>query len=329
MGLEYNVLVIDDNSIFFKGCKESIEDHLEENGFLVKVINVSNETEFDEIEEHLKEFDLILVDLMFGPKVQGNEFIKRIRANIFTDLLFYSSDVDKLNNLKSDFSNQNIIFAERDDQNDEVEEYLTKLLDNMIRKCNQPRATRGIVMECVAELDERIKKIISLLLDDYNKKHSDNTNKRIDNVILQYSKEAIDQTIKFTRDYFGVDIAKTLKKTELDKMPNTLEIDVLLYIEEIRLSNSFRNHKILKHIYKDLYGENDTYNSICAFEGLLKTRNILAHTTQHINDDSIPFFISDGHEYVLTTEECLRVRNSITELYSSFDYIIEQIKALE
>ena len=77
-----------------------------------------------------------------------------------TDILFYSSDSKSIQKYRSSGEYQGVYFAIRDENKDEITPSINRLIEKLIKRSNTPAATRGIVLGCVAELDNIIKQKI-------------------------------------------------------------------------------------------------------------------------------------------------------------------------
>lgn len=309
MSLAYNVTIIDDQKGFYDDYKAIIEDHLTEQGFVANVDYINSDLDFSRYE--LSKPDLYMVDLKFGQIDQGQEFIKKIRKNYCTDILFYSSDHESIQKYRQSVEMQGVYFAEKDEQTSEVDDLLKKLLNKMILRANSPRSTRGMVMECVSELDEIIRNKIILLI----KKISEDDKKNIERRILKLFKESNDGKIKKLEDFFKVSFIKEkLPETEFAKKCETINIDSL--IQDIQITDSIKNVRILCVLYKHLYGNTQVYSDIKRYEDLLGKRNILAHVTQEQSGNGFIFRNKndESKNYNLTMEESITIRKLIIEM---------------
>ncbi|MBR6658155.1 MAG: hypothetical protein IKL18_08315 [Oscillospiraceae bacterium] len=308
MSLKYSVVVIDDKKLLFEDYKRTINDFLSRNGFFAEVEHIPSEKAF--YEYPLGKADLFLVDLKFGQDDKGQTFIEAIRDDNLTDVLFYSSDHEAIEKYRVDLGSQGIFFAERDEQNDEVEPLLNKMLAKMITKSNAPRATRGLVMECVAELDDKIKEKILLLIEKLPKEKHDSCYKKI----LKIIKCSLNGRINKLHDFFNVDFAKKLESTVIDGI--NLDFSLNDLIENIQITDSDKNLRYLLTIYEDIYGKNELYHKIESYSTLLKKRNILAHVSQIKAQEGYIFKSRNTgmEDYILTDEESLSLRQNILSL---------------
>ena len=308
MSLRYNVAIIDDKKLLYQNYKGVIDEFLAANGFDAEVEHIPSEQDFDGYP--LDKPNLFLVDLKFGQVDKGQIFIEKIRNNYLTDVLFYSSDHDAIDKYRSEIGSQGIFFAERDEQNDEVEPLLEKMLSKMIARSNAPRSTRGLVMECVAELDDMVKEKILLLLDKLPNEKREGYYKGIIKII----KCSSDGRLNKLQQFFDASFAE--KKQNILSSGVSLDFSVADLIENIRITDSSKNLKFLLSLYKLHYGENELYEQIKEYEELLKKRNILAHVSQSKEGDTYIFKSRDSgmSDYVLTDHECLSLRKSILDL---------------
>lgn len=310
MSLKYNIAILDDQKEFFDEYKDTIDEYLKERGFIAAIDYIQSESEF--IQYDLDKPDLFMIDLKFGIEDKGQKFIEKIRDKYFTDILFYSSDHEAIENYRKNADMQGIFFAEKDEQNDEVETLLIRLLDKMLIKANAPRSMRGIVMECVAELDDIIKQKITLLESKITQSsQKENVRKNI----LRLYKDSNDGRNKKLSDFFATSFVRDKIATEeIFKTAGIFAISDL--IDNIQVTDSQKNLQCLLILYKELNGKNRFYNQIKKYEELLSKRNILAHVTQEKRENGYAFkhHTNASEYYELTVEEALSLRNIIIEL---------------
>lgn len=309
MSLKYNIAILDDQKEFFDEYKDMIDEHLQKQGFLAVIDYIQSESEFNQYD--LDKPDLFMIDLKFGSEDKGQKFIEKIRDNYFTDILFYSSDHEAIESYRKNAEMQGIFFAEKDEQNDEVEILLIRLLDKMLLKANAPRSMRGIVMECVAELDDIIKQKISALESKIPVSQKENVRKKI----LKHYKDSNDGRNKKLFDFFATPfVGDKVDAEEIYK--NAKSFSVTDLIDNIQVTDSQKNLQCLLILYKELYRKDELYSQIKKYEELLSKRNILAHVTQEKRENGYAFkHHTDISEYYeLTLEEALSLRKIIIKL---------------
>lgn len=318
MSLKYNIAILDDQKQFFDEYKDTIDEYLKKQGFIAVIDYIQSEGEFDQYDLDIP--DLFMIDLKFGIENKGQKFIEKIRGNYFTDILFYSSDHEAIEGYRKNADMQGIFFAEKDEQNDEVETLLIRLLDKMLLKANAPRSMRGIVMECVAELDDTIKQKIALLeLRVTQPDQKENTRKKI----LKHYKDSNDGRNKKISDFFATPfVGNKVDTEEIYTKARIFSISDL--IDDIQVTDSQKNLHCLLILYRELYGKDELYNQIKKYETLLSKRNILAHVTQEKRENGYAFkHHTDTSEYYeLTLEEALALRKIIVDLENYLSKII-------
>ena len=317
MSLKYNIAILDDQKEFFEVYKETIENYLQERGFVVDIDYLPSEREFNLYE--LGKPDLYMIDLKFGTEDKGQKFTEKIRDDYVTDILFYSSDHNAIESYRKNLDMQGIFFAEKNDQDDEVEILLKRLLDKMILKASAPRSTRGIVMECVAELDDIVKQKISLL---ENKLNSEQRNCVIKETIKVY-KHSFDGQNKRLENFFATPfVSNNIPLEEIFLKARKFSLQEL--INDFRISDSQKNLECLLIVYKKLYGKDDLYHKIKTYQDLLGKRNILAHVIQEKHKNGYYIFkhhTKTSEYYELTPDESISIRKNIITLENQISSI--------
>ena len=84
--LTYKVIVIDDEVDLYEDYTEHIKEQLDSEGYFLQCERYEELCELDE--NPISDVDLFLVDLKFGKEDKGPEFIRKIRENYLTDILF-------------------------------------------------------------------------------------------------------------------------------------------------------------------------------------------------------------------------------------------------
>src|SRR5687768_8359396 len=106
MRIKYNILWVENEKDWLEPSLEYVEGIIEDFGFELSCKHVSSELEIAELLEQpepLKDYDLILVDLQLDKGDRGSKIIENIREHkIFTDVIFYSQDVQGIRQAVSD-----------------------------------------------------------------------------------------------------------------------------------------------------------------------------------------------------------------------------------
>lgn len=314
--LTYKVIVIDDDSDLYEDYIEQIEKILKAQGYLLEHDRYE---ELDELEENsLEDVDLFLVDLKFGKEDKGPEFIEKIREKHYTDILFYSSDAKAIQASRASGNFQGVFFAIRDENKSEITDMIRHLLEKMIKRSNTPLASRGLVLGCVAELDNIVKeKIYALLLKIDPAQAEDLLNDCIKLYYCSYKGQS-----KKIKDFFGIDFhGGMLKWEDVKKAYSKYEVAEL--VQNVDITDSNKNFRVLLNAYEKAIGQDDTYNIIKNFIELLSDRNIFAHVQEEKDaEGNYRFKRLKKDEYlVLTEEKCIELRTSIVEYYNMISAI--------
>ena len=306
--ITYNVLIIDDDEYVVEEYKDYINEYLGAVGYKLKFDAVETAKELKNMDLH--KYNLFLVDLMFGDKALGPEYIKIIRENLLTDILFYSSKQDVVSVLDDKEQIQGVFFAVRNDQIDGVELRIKQLLDKMISRASTPISTRGIAMESVAEIDDLIRSKIDVL---YSKLTESKMNK-INTEVIRLIKQSHDGRGGKLKQFYGIDFSGENPSFNIIK-DHILEVKLIEFVNDIDLTDSNKNFRILRKIYKEINGKDDIYNKLKDYENLLETRNILAHVSQSIADGNIVFCSQKG-SVTLSNEYCIELRKRLCQVES-------------
>lgn len=317
--LTYRVVVIDDEVDLYDDYVEYIEDYLSSEGYCLENQRLEELEELDN--EPLDNVDLFLVDLKFGKEDKGPEFIKKIRKNYLTDILFYSSDSAAIQTNRTSGEYEGVYFAIRDENKNTILLSIKRLLDKMIKRSNTPLSTRGIVLGCVAELDNIIKQKIDLMLSLLS---PEQRAELTDECVKEYHKSYKGQSVKI-RDFFGCEFHAGITPWETVKAEYSRR-DIHELINNISITDSSKNFNVFLKTYRKWRGKDDYYRKISRFFNLLSDRNIFAHVQEEINADGLYQFkcLKDNDYLVLSAEKCRELRKAIISYALSMDDITEQ-----
>lgn len=317
--LTYRVVVIDDEIDLYDDYAEYIESYLSSEGYLLETQRYEELEELDNAP--LDNVDLFLVDLKFGKEDKGPEFIKKIRENHLTDILFYSSDSTAIQTNRQSGEYEGVYFAIRDENKKTILLSIKRLLDKMIKRSNTPLSTRGIVLGCVAELDNIIKKKIELMLSLLSPEQQAEL---MDDCVKKYYSSYKGQSGKI-RDFFGCEFHSGITPWASVKAAYSCK-DINKLVNNVSVTDSSKNFHVLLKTYKKLRGEDEFYRTISNFFDLLNDRNIFAHVQEEINADGLYQFkrLNNGEYLVLSAEKCRDLRKAIIGYALHIDSIKQQ-----
>lgn len=317
--LTYRVIVIDDEVDLYDDYVEYIENYLSSEGYRLE------KQRFEELEdldsEPLDNVDLFLVDLKFGKEDKGPEFIKKIRENHLTDILFYSSDSNAIQANRQSGEYEGVYFAIRDENKKTILLSIQRLLDKMIKRSNTPLSTRGIVLGCVAELDNIIKQKIELMLSLLS---PEQRSELMNDCVKAYHASYKGQSGKI-RDFFGCEFHGGITPWESVKEAYSCR-DINTLVNNVSITDSSKNFHVLLKTYKKLRGKDAFYRTISDFSNLLSDRNIFAHVQEELNADGLYQFkrLNNDEYLVLSTEKCRDLRKAIIGYALHIDSIKQQ-----
>lgn len=309
--LNYKVIVIDDEQLYYDDYVDEIKSILDEQGYLL--IHERYEELTDLEENNLSDVDLFLVDLKFGNEDRGIRFISKIRENYYTDILFYSSDAKAINDCRSNGEFEGVFFAVRDENTREIKEKIKLLVYKMIKRSNTPLSSRGIVLGCVAEIDTIIKGKIRALMTNIGSEQAD----RLMNECTRLYYDSFNGTSVKIKEFFGTEFHSG--KLQWNEVKDRyLRYDISELIDNLDVTDSNKNFRVFLKIYEILKGKDEFYNIAKGFINLLSDRNILAHVPEEKNKDGIYQLKrrKENDYLVLSEEKCIELRTSIVQYYS-------------
>lgn len=312
--LTYKVIIIDDEEDLYEDYVEFIDEKLKKEGY---ILDHERFEELSDLEDNpLNDVDLFLVDLKFGKEDKGPAFIKKIRENYLTDILFYSSDSKSIQSKRTSGEYQGVFFAIRDENKKEILDLIARLIEKMIKRSNTPLSSRGIVLGCVAELDNLIKvKIASLLLGIEPEQR-----KQILEDFTEYYYNSYKSQSKKIGNFFGCDFHEGMRKWSFVK-DNFSDYELTEFIKNAKITDSSKNFNVLLKTYKALNGKDKIYSAISDFSKILEERNIFAHVQEELNEENnYQFKRLNGDEYLILTEDkCRELRNAMISYYTQIN----------
>ena len=139
MKLKYKILWIEDELDSIERPKKQIQKYLEDDyGFECSEedIVIKDYDEFEEeyiyeenqrkiVKDSIKEFDLLLVDFNLGEEEQtGDKLIDIIRDGIYSEILFYSSELESINIKLNNHFIDGVFTSDRDHLEDKIKKLI-------------------------------------------------------------------------------------------------------------------------------------------------------------------------------------------------------------
>lgn len=185
MNYKFRILWFEDEGGWYKGAKTRADLHITKHCLESDVTRKRN-ADFNI--ELLKgnAFDLILMDYDLNSTRTGDSLIQEIRsAEVFTDILFYSSKYDSLLGSVQAITPpiDGVFYVNR--KIEEFDSKLEKIIDKIVCRSENLINLRGFVLDNTSDFEVRIKEILKICWDKFNGKQravlDENLQKLFDN----------------------------------------------------------------------------------------------------------------------------------------------------
>ena len=305
MKLVYKILWIEDQMKSIRAKKRVISNYIQDDkGFELEIKEIETFQQFkDDIGfESLRDYDLLLVDLNLDDdgSEDGNKIIEQIRGNdIYTEIIFYSSNYPHLSELLQENRIEGIFTSERN----QIDTKAKKIIDVTLHKIQDVNNLRGLIMAEVAELDmikEEIIKLASQKIDE----------KKLEKYTLDKIKSS------------GESNKKTAQK-HLDNISN-ITFDTLFekigFVDSnkkaMTIGEALSKLDILEPVTKETFTQ--PY-----IDSILSKRNKFAHIKECDGTDGNGNPCKMIGDIPFTEEKCISIRKEIKE----YKKILETIKS--
>ena len=306
MRLTYNLLWLEDDIDWLETTRELIEDELDALGFTLKPTIYKDGKSIEERFRNngFAEFDLILIDYKLENTEKGDIIIKKIRENeIYTDVLFYSQDVESIKNRFRELSLEGVYAASREDFVDKF----NMVMRTTIKKVQEVNTMRGLIMAEASDMDV-------LMLDNIK-------------MFITNNIEAGDKLKK----YIFKKVSKSIKgnNKQAEKIKNA---DALEELYEKHFFTSTHKAKAINKLIGLIH--NDRFKKIELFfqeyeEKVLKIRNHFAHVTViSENGEQKLKSVHTGKEEIFNDERCVGIRKDLKKQHDILETIKEEIESL-
>lgn len=306
MRLNYKILWIENDSGWQNATAKMINEEITESGFILEIFPHKDYKDLDILSKtypNFKTFDLILIDFKLDNDLTGDTFIKEVRRNnIFTDILFYSKDSEKLQEIFKNNSLEGVYISNRED----FEEKFFQVYHKTIKKFEEINAVRGMVMAETSRLDRIIEDIIISFMNS-----KENNSIELKNYIIKILEDN-------TKNLF---IDKEKRINERDNL-KAKDIDNNKLIKRV-LDASKRTRTLMKLINTEKLDVEFTYEKYKV--DVIDIRNSLAHAKSE-TIEGIEYLIIEENGTVekkeLKTEDIVEIRKNILD----YDKILHEIK---
>lgn len=296
MKLTYKILWIEDKPDTVQPFDEAISDLLDDHGFEIDIEYKKGfeDTDIELLKSKLTNYnpyDFIVFDYDLGAKSKsGLEIAKKLRSNIFTDMIFYSAKTSSdLRGMLYKSHVDGVFIVRRDHFIDDISPIIT----DHIKRISDINNMRGLLLDEMSQCDAIIR---DLLINKYqsliDEKKLVVSNRLRETVKNSYKsnlphigyKATFTEAVDFSKDF--PELVKDYFRFDFDKIRRRL-VSVL---SELNENNDFLKNDALTH-------------------KLQKLRNVFAHQKAEQTDNSITLA---GEEYGFS--EFLQLRKDLLEL---------------
>lgn len=324
MKLDYNILWFEDDNKSFNDKKIFIKSILDD--FYLNFPEPRHEVDGKNIDTiDYSKYDLIIADMNLAKQEKAMSLLDKIRKqNIFTEVLFYSSDGE--NAVRKELANYNIDGAYCSGRNIEDFEFKAReVIQTIIKKTQDLVNLRGLVMSEVSELDSLMEDII---FKYYSTKTIDSKEwKKFTSKIIKNAQDSLKK--RLLPKYEEVEKNGTIEKKPLCSRDcihiwyNTNDITEILKDFEFDSSKKAHTiHEIIKELGCSADFSFSEYN-----DEIIIVRNDLAHSISEIQDGKEVLVTKKHGTSVFSQDTFLEIRKNIKKYNELFSKLQEQVNA--
>lgn len=296
MKLEYKVLWFEEQFDEVEGDIERLENLVREHGFLPEIIRRDkvSEAEIDSLSDQLysyNPYDLIIFDYdLGGESANGLSIATKLRATIYTDMVFYSGKVlDDLRRYLFDAKVDGVFIVGRPNFYDDIE----PIIEDHIKRMSDINNMRGVVMSATSSMDILLRKKLTDKIDTLDEKAAGivflNVKKRL-------SKRLEDQKGKIE---------------QLDNLTDTVNNHFLTSFDIVRVT------------LKSLFSAGEEAHSVLTdnqtIHNVQKERNKLAHQRDEYTGEGKLILHGKGEPVEYDFGEFKRIRNELLDAMNNIN----------
>lgn len=306
MKLKYSILWFEDDTVSYNGKKELVKAIIEDElGFYFpeprREINGDNIQTID-----YDEYDLLIVDLnLAGSK--GPALIDKIRhnENIFTEVIFYSSEGEKA--VRDALKEYEIDGAYCADRGEDFEDKVRRVIKTTVKKIQDLNNMRGLIMAETSDIDATMFQIIAGVLERNIGGISQSV---IDSIFESVGKKVNGKKDAYDHCLKNANINKVIKDNVMfDSSEKIKAVQFIINSIDNALTNP---HK------PDVFSNEYTV--------LKKTRDLLAHVIEDVKEGK-KILRSGNKELEFTDEFCLGLRTEVKKHSSNLQNILQLVLA--
>lgn len=300
MNNSFNILWFEDNKTWYKMASRNVEGSLQKHYLKPNIQNENSQKSFNISMLLSNKYDLILMDYKLIDGTTGNQIISEIRrANILTDILFYSSDENGMNNaVKEAIPDIDGIYITKREHS-VFSKKVELLISKIVRRSEDIVNLRGMVLDATSKFEKILTDFLPKLWDSANEENRGKIISIVNNKILLHCKNWLEeQKLDFeeNKDF------KKLNNSRLFSMNDRLTI-ISEFCKEIDI-----NLKLNDEYFKNYYTKQ-----------LGSFRNKLGHVSL---GEEIKV---NGQKYVIDEVFHQMLRKNINELEKEFEPTLNRL----
>lgn len=308
MRIDYNILWFEDDNSSYEIRKDYVKDIIESYEFnFVEPRHETNGENIDIIDYN--KFDLIIADMSLGT-VTSMYLLDKIRSkDVYTEVLFYSSNGEKA--VRDKLAEYNIDGAYCSGRDiDDFENKATEVIKTLIKKTQNLTNIRGLVMAEVSDLDVKMTEIIEkYYADDIN----EDKKKEFNRHIAKNAEQSLRGNLKrgeckevCKHVWNSKSIEEILKKPNFDSSYKARTINLIM--DETSYHYSAR----LEKFYDDY------------LDDIINKRNELAHCKSFIDETTRKEILKTKEESKIYSEvDFKEIRKDILKYSKIFDELFQ------
>jgi hypothetical protein len=293
MRIKYNILWIENEDGWLQQALDYVAEILDDNGFVLNPKIVRSEAAIIsllETEPTLQKYDLILVDFHLDKGDRGNAIIENIRDHkVYTEIIFYSQDVEGIRNIMARNFIDGIYVANRD--GNEFRDKFEKVFLSTVKKAQDINNVRGLVISEASTLDDKIYSVIISFFKKYPNEDQQTIREYVFDEIIGNLEEKGKQTMLTFQGLSNIELLETGYFDAYKKMRILGRILHLLNNPNLVSKKEF----------------NKRYD-----EEIIQIRNQLAHCIEKEDGDKIVLTTKKGDK-TFDDEICKSIRKMILE----------------
>lgn len=300
MNNSFNILWFEDNKTWYKMASRNVEVSLQKHYLKPNIQNENSQKSFNISMLLSNKYDLILMDYKLIDGTTGNQIISEIRrANILTDILFYSSDENGMNNaVKEAIPDIDGIYITKREHS-VFSKKVELLISKIVRRSEDIVNLRGMVLDATSKFEKILTDFLPKLWDSANEENRGKIISIVNNKILLHCKNWLEeQKLDFeeNKDF------KKLNNSRLFSMNDRLTI-ISEFCKEIDI-----NLKLNDEYFKNYY-----------IKQLGSFRNKLGHISL---GEEIKV---NGQKYIIDEVFHQMLRKNINELEKEFEPTLNRL----